>query len=153
MEMVNRWVAAGGGGRGWQGGREGGVAIKGQLGDPREERTALCLTVVVETNNWTRDNVKLIRIRLTKWIKITCACVLACKHMQTSRSTTGAIWGRPGDSINVSILVVILNYSFVRYYHPSQKEYKGPLCIISYNFVVLLLSRSVMSDSLRPHGW
>ena len=59
-------MAAGGGGRGWQGGREGGVAIKGQLGDPREERTALCLTVVVETNNWTRDNVKLIRIRLTK---------------------------------------------------------------------------------------
>ena len=46
--------------------REGGVAIKGQHGDPREERTAPCLTVVVETNNWTHDNVKLIRIRLTK---------------------------------------------------------------------------------------
>ena len=42
------------------------MAIKGQHGDPREERTAPCLTVVVETNNWTHDNVKLIRIRLTK---------------------------------------------------------------------------------------
>lgn len=33
---------------GWQeeGGRKGGVAIKGQHRDPREERTVLCLTAV-----------------------------------------------------------------------------------------------------------
>lgn len=57
-------MAAGGGGR--EGGRKGGVAIKGQHRDPREERTVLCLTAVVETETCACDKVKLVRVRLTK---------------------------------------------------------------------------------------
>lgn len=57
-------MAAGGGGR--EGGRKGGVAIKGQHRDPREERTVLCLTAVVETKTCACDKVKLVRVRLTK---------------------------------------------------------------------------------------
>ena len=132
--MVNRWVAAGGGGRAWQGRREGGgCAYKRQPEDPGEGKGCSVSHCGCGDKTCARDKVKLIRIRLTKWIKRTCVCVLACKHMQTS--TTGAIWGRSGDSIHVNILVVILNSSFVRQYYLSQKEYKGLLCIISYNCV------------------
>lgn len=39
------------------------------------------------------------------------------------------------ECIDVSILVVILYYSFARYYHWKKlgKGYKKPLCIVSYN--------------------
>lgn len=40
------------------------------------------------------------------------------------------------DCINISILVVILNYSFARCCHEGKvgKGYMRPLCIISYNW-------------------
>ena len=63
---VDEWlpVAAGGGGR--EGGREGGVAIKGQHEDPGEGKDCSVSHCGCGDKICARDKVKLIRIRLTK---------------------------------------------------------------------------------------